>query len=96
MFSYIIKNILKEILSAVGIVFLFLYSIWSVIIIKMTKTIDAYTLPFVIMYISGVILFIIYRILDLKHQYYYRKKFDEMKEKEQVYQWRTRKYEFDE
>lgn len=92
MFSYIIKNILKEILLAVGIVFLFLYSIWSIAIIRMTKTINVYTLPFVIMYIIGLILFFINRILDLKREYKYREKY----KKEQVYQWRTRKYEFDE
>ena len=95
MFSYIIKKMLKEILLAVGvigIIFLFAYSIWSIKIIGMTKTINVYTLPFVIMYITGVILFIIYRILDLKHEYDYREWYD----KEQVYQWRTRKYEFDE
>ena len=92
MFSYIIKKMLKEILLAVGTVFLFLYSIWSVAIIRMTKTINVYTLPFVIMYISGVILFIIYRILDYKHEYDYREWYD----KKQVCQWRTKKYEFDE
>ena len=94
MFSYIIKKMLKEILLAVGvigIIFLFAYSIWSIKIIGMTKTINVYILPFVIMYITGVILFIVYRILDYKKQYDYREIYKKLQNEKYV--WKTIKYE---